>query len=132
MKISLHWLKELVDIPDDPPTLGRKLTNVGLAVDAMESKSSDTVYEFDITTNRPDCLNHLGVAREVSAIYGSTLRRPEFQLHEEGEDTDNIFSIAIADPELCGRYCGRYIEGVRIAPSPDWLKKRLEVLGLRP
>jgi phenylalanyl-tRNA synthetase beta chain len=131
MKISFHWLKEFVDVPDDAQSLGRKLTNVGLAVDAMESKDSDTVYEFDITTNRPDCLNHLGVAREASAIYGAELRRPTFDLREDGEETENIFSIDIADPDLCGRYSARYIEGVRIAPSPEWLKRRLEVLGLR-
>src|SRR5215475_9170215 len=131
MKISFQWLKEFVDVPDDAQTLGRKLTNVGLAVDAIENKDSDTVYEFDVTTNRPDCLNHLGVAREASALYGTSLRRPAFDLREEGEDTDNIFSIDIADPDLCGRYSARYIEGVQIGPSPEWLKKRLEVLGLR-
>jgi phenylalanyl-tRNA synthetase beta chain len=131
MKISFQWLKEFVDVPDDAQTLGRKLTNVGLAVDAIESKGSDTVYEFDITTNRPDCLNHLGVAREASALYGTTLRRPAFDLREEGEDIDNIFSIDIADPDLCGRYSARYIEGVKIGSSPEWLKKRLEGLGLR-
>ncbi len=131
MKISFNWLKEFVDISDDAPTLGRKLTHVGLAVDAMEARSADTVYEFDITTNRPDCLNHVGVAREVSAIYGTRVRRPAFELQEGSEVTDNVFSIEIADPDLCGRYCGRYIAGVKIGPSPDWLKKRLDVLGLR-
>src|SRR5262249_41736539 len=106
-------------------------TNVGLAVDAIERKGPDTVFEFDITTNRPDCLNHVGMAREASAIYGNPLRLPQFELHEDGDDTDNVFSIEIADPDLCGRYCARYIEGVKIGPSPDWLKQRLEVLGLR-
>src|SRR6185295_8698303 len=96
-----------------------------------ESKADDTLYEFDITTNRPDCLNHLGIAREVSAIYGGPVRKPDFALKEADEDTDNVFSIEIADPDLCGRYCGRYIEGVRIGPSPDWLRKRLEAIGQR-
>src|SRR5579884_1590377 len=131
MKISFNWLKEFVDIPDDAPEVGRKLTNVGIAMDTLENKDGETVYEFDVTTNRPDCLNHLGIARELSAIYGIPLRRPEFSLHEEGEEAENICSIEIADPDLCGRYCARYIEGVRIAPSPDWLKHRLETLGLR-
>src|ERR1041385_7684571 len=131
MKISLNWLKEFVDIPDDPQTLGMKVTSVGLAVDAIEEKAGDTVYEFDITTNRPDCLNHLGMAREISAIYGSEIRKPKFELREGNKDTDNVFSIQIADPDLCGQYVGRYIEGVKIGPSPDWVKKRLDVLGLR-
>ena len=131
MKISLNWLKEFVDIPDDPQTLGRKVTGVGLAVDAIEEKSGDTVYELDITTNRPDCLNHFGMAREVGAINETGVRKPTFNLREGADTTADVFSIAIADPDLCGRYCGRYIAGVKIGPSPDWLKKRLEVLGLR-
>src|SRR2546430_1828537 len=109
MKISFHWLQEFVDIPDDAQTLGRKLTNVGLAVDSIENKAHDTVFEFDVTTNRPDCLHHLGMAREASAIYGAALRPPQFQLREDGEQTANVFSVEIADPDLCGRYCGRYI-----------------------
>src|SRR5262249_42803240 len=125
MKISLNWLKEFVDIPDDPQTLGRKVTGVGLAVDAIEEKSGDTVYELDITTNRPDCLNHFGMAREVGAINETEVRKPAFNLREGADDTADVFSIAIADPDLCGRYCGRYIAGVKIGPSPDWLKKRL-------
>jgi phenylalanyl-tRNA synthetase beta chain len=131
MKISLNWLKTFVDISDDPETLGHKLTNVGLAVDAIENSGNDTVYEFDVTTNRPDCLSHLGIAREASAIYGAPLHEPRFELRQTGDDTGSIFSIEIADPDLCGRYCGRYIEGVRIGPSPDWLKKRLEGIGQR-
>ena len=131
MKISLNWLKEFVDIPDDPQDFGRKATGVGLAVDAMETTASDTIYEFDITTNRPDCLNHLGMAREASAIYGTAVRPPKFEVRESDEDADNVFSIEIADPDLCGRYCGRYIEGVKIGPSPGWLKDRLESLGQR-
>jgi len=131
MKISLNWLKEFVDIPDDAQGFGRKATGVGLAVDAIEATATDTVYEFDITTNRPDCLNHLGMARETSAIYGTAVRPPKFEIREADEDADNVFSIEIADADLCGRYCGRYIEGVKIGPSPDWLKSRLEALGQR-
>src|SRR5262245_49719151 len=131
MKISLNWLKEFVDIPDDPQTFARKITNIGMAVDSMEEKSGDTVYEFDVTTNRPDCLNHVGMAREAGAVYGSAVQKPVFDLREGSEDTDNVFSIEIADPDLCGRYCGRYIEGVKIGPSPGWLRERLESLGQR-
>src|SRR6185369_2338659 len=131
MKISLSWLKEFVDIPDDPETLGRKVTSVGVAVDTIEKSGDDTIYEFDVTTNRPDCLSHLGIAREISAIYGAPLHEPRFDLRQTGDDTSNVFGIEIADPDLCGRYCARYIEGVRIGPSPEWLKKRLEAIGQR-
>lgn len=131
MKISLNWLKEFVDIPDDPKTFAQKITMTGLAVDSIEPAGGDILLEFDVTTNRPDCLNHVGMAREAAAIYGSTLRLPEFQLHEYDQDAEDVFSISIADPDLCPRYCARYIEGVRIGPSPDWLKRRLEGLGIR-
>jgi phenylalanyl-tRNA synthetase beta chain len=89
------------------------------------------VFEFDVTTNRPDCLNHLGVAREVSAIYGTALRKPSFEVKESEQRADDVFSISIADPDLSGRYCGRYLAGVKVGPSPAWLKERLELMGIR-
>ncbi len=131
MKISLAWLKEFVEVPVEPARFGQDVTLVGLAVDTAETVGSDTIFELDITTNRPDCLNHAGVAREVSAIYGKPLRAPEFDLKECDRPASGIFSISITDVDLCARYCGRYIEGVKIGPSPDWLKQRLEALGVR-
>jgi phenylalanyl-tRNA synthetase beta chain len=132
MKISLNWLKEFTDVAESPQQLRTRLTDVGLAVDALDQAGDDFIYELDIATNRPDCLGHVGVAREVAAIYGNRLRLPQFELREIDKRADAVFSIAIADAELCGRYCGRYIEGVTIGPSPDWLKNRLEALGIRP
>ena len=69
-------------------------------------------------------------AREASAIYRTTLGYPRFNLKESPSRTQDFFTIAISDPDLCGRYCGRYIAGVRIGPSPDWLKRRLEAVGV--
>lgn len=131
MKVSLNWLKEFVDISVDPATVGRKLTDVGLALEGIETAGDDTILELDVTTNRPDCLNHFGVAREISAIFATTLRKPKFQLKESSRTTASAFSISISDPDLCGRYCGRYIAGVKIGPSPEWLKQRLEAVGVR-
>jgi phenylalanyl-tRNA synthetase beta chain len=131
MKISYDWLKEFVDIPVDAPALGQRLTQVGLALESCESAGDDSVLELDVTTNRPDCLNHMGVAREISAIYGTALRIPGFKFLEGLTQAASVFSISIDDADLCGRYCGRYIAGVKIGPSPDWLRRRLEVLGLR-
>ena len=70
MKVSYKWLKEFVDIGETPQQLGNRFTNVGLAVDALESAGDDSIFELDVATNRPDCLSHLGVAREIAAIYG--------------------------------------------------------------
>ena len=131
MKISYNWLKDFVDLPVDAQTLGQRLTHVGLALESCEPVDGDTVLDLDVTTNRPDCLNHFGVAREVAAIYGLAIHKPGFQLKEAKKRTADVFSISIDDPDLCGRYCGRYLSGVKIGPSPEWLKKRLEVVGIR-
>lgn len=131
MKISYDWLKEFVDIPVEARELGLRVTQVGLAMESCEAVGDDSVLELDVTTNRPDCLNHMGVAREISAIYGTALRIPGFKFREGLTKAADGFSISIEDTELCGRYCGRYIAGVKIGPSPDWLKKRLEILGIR-
>ena len=132
MKVGYRWLQEFVDIPETPQQLADRFTNVGLAVDALEIAGSDAIFELEVATNRPDCLSHLGVAREIAAIYGSELRTPKFQLREAEHRAADVFSISISDPDLCARYCGRYIAGVKIGPSPDWLKARLELLGVRP
>ncbi len=131
MKISYKWLKEFVAIAETPQQLGTRFTNVGLAVDALESAGDDFIFELDVATNRPDALSHAGVAREAAVIYGSELRKPEFEMREGVRQASEVFSISISDPDLCARYCGRYIQGVKIGPSPDWLKARLEALGVR-
>src|SRR5262245_7846678 len=131
MKISLNWLKEFVDVDEPPQQLRTRLTGVGLAVDALDQVDDDFIYELDVATNRPDCLGHVGVAREVAAIYGTALRMPKFELRETNKRAADVFAISIEDPDLCGRYCGRYVEGVQIGPSPEWLKTRLEALGVR-
>jgi len=131
LKISYNWLKEFVDIMETPQQLGTRFTNLGLAVDALESAEGDWLFELDVATNRPDCLSHFGVAREVAAAYGTALKPPKFELLEGGKRAHEAFSISIADPDLCARYCGRYIDGVKIGPSPEWLKTRLETLGVR-
>src|SRR5689334_21503928 len=114
MKISYNWLKEFVDVADDPRTLGNKLTLVGIAVDSLESAGDDTVFEFDVTTNRPDCLNHLGIAREAAAINGGALRKPTFTVTESSTPAEDVFSISIADSDLCKRYCARYLTNVKV------------------
>src|SRR5262245_55954231 len=131
MKISYNWLKEFVDVSETPQQLGVRFTNLGLAVEALESVANDSLFELDVATNRPDCLSHFGVAREVAAAYGLPLKPPKFELAENGKPAGDVFSISISDPDLCARYCGRYIAGVKIGPSPDWLKTRLEALGVR-
>ena len=92
----------------------------------------DTVLDLDITPNRPDCLSVLGIAREVAALTGQTVREPPLDYPEEGRPAKERAKIEIADRDLCPRYCATIIDGVRIGPSPPWLQERLLAAGLRP
>jgi phenylalanyl-tRNA synthetase beta chain len=92
----------------------------------------DTVLDVDITPNRPDCLSVLGIAREVAALTGQTVREPPLDYPEEGRPAKERAKIEIADRDLCPRYCATIIDGVRIGPSPPWLQERLLAAGLRP
>ncbi len=135
MKISYNWLKELVDVGIAPRDLAAKLTMAGLAVDAVEEQGPnhnlDYVMEFDLTSNRPDCLSHLGIARETAALSGKPLRMPEAKIAESQTKTGDVTSVEILNPDLCPRYTARVIKGVKIGPSPAWLVERLEAMGQR-
>jgi len=132
MQVSINWLKEFVEIPVEPFQLARDLTMAGLNVESVEPAGDDCVLGVEVTTNRPDCLSHYGVAREVATLYRKPLKRLEFFVKESGARTLEEVSIQIDDPDLCARYCGRVIQNVQVKPSPDWLVKRLEAVGQRP
>jgi len=91
----------------------------------------DTQLELEITLNRPDCMSILGVAREIAALTGTKLRRPEVKL-ETSSDVSSPVSVRIEDPRACPRFVARYIEGVKIGPSPQWMSSRLLACGVRP
>ncbi|MEP7339399.1 MAG: phenylalanine--tRNA ligase subunit beta [Acidobacteriota bacterium] len=138
MKISYNWLKEFVDLDLSPRDLAEKLTMVGLAVDAVEEhpagNGADFVLDIDLTSNRPDCLSHLGVAREAAAISGESLQLPAVVTGRLADGTvkaSDVASVEILSPDLCPRYTARVIKGVKIGPSPEWLIQRLEVMGQR-
>ena len=90
----------------------------------------DVVLELEITPNRPDCLSMIGVAREISVVTGNPLRLPQINVQSGMADTQNLTSVTIKDPDLCPRYAARVIRGVKIAPSPAWLQRRLETIGV--
>ena len=131
MKVSLNWLKEFVDFTAEPGQLKADLTMVGLNVESLAQTGGDWVLDVEVTTNRPDCLSHYGVAREVATVYRKNLKRLEIFAKESGVRSSEEISIQILDPDLCARYCGRVIQNVRVKPSPDWLVKRLEAVGQR-
>ena len=103
----------------------------GMAVDAVEDADGDTVFEFDITSNRPDAMNHFGMAREVASIYHRPLRMPTSEFAEANVLASSMATVAIADPESCARYVGRVFTDVQVGPSPDWMRRRIELCGVR-
>jgi phenylalanyl-tRNA synthetase beta chain len=92
---------------------------------------NDVVIEIGVTPNRPDCLSVIGIAREVAAILGTKIKYPDFSVLEEGEDIENLARVLVHDPDGCPRYSCRVITSVKIGPSPEWLKTRLEASGIR-
>jgi phenylalanyl-tRNA synthetase beta chain len=132
MKISYKWLGELVELTLGPMELAEKLTSVGLPVESVQERGGDYIFDIDVTSNRPDALSHIGVAREVALICGTELNSPEIRLSEGGARADSIASVQIADPDLCSRYAARLICGVKVGSSPPWLADKLEALGQRP
>lgn len=129
MNISYNWLKDLIEIDLPPQELAKQLTRVGLAVEGIEEKDGDYVFDIDLTSNRPDCLSHLGIAREIGAITNYQLPVTSYQLPVEANENQN--RVKIDDAELCHRFTARIIRNVKIAPSPEWLVKRLEAVGER-
>ncbi|MFN7928706.1 MAG: phenylalanine--tRNA ligase subunit beta [Blastocatellia bacterium] len=131
MKVSYNWLKEFVNIDLTPRELATRLTMIGHAVDGVEEHGDDFVLEIDLTSNRPDCLSHLGIAREVATALNQPLQMPTIQIHEGATATTEVASVVIEDFNLCPRYTARIIRGVKVGPSPQWLVQRLEALGQR-
>ena len=96
-------------------------------------KINDTVVEFELTFNRPDCLSYIGIAREVSATFGSETKLPEPVVAETmGENASDLISVNIHNTELCPRYTARVVKNVKIGPSPLWLRAKLRAAGVRP
>ena len=132
MLISYHWLRELTDTKLTPQELRERLTMVSLAIDAVETHGDDSVLDVEVASNRPDCLSHVGIAREVAVIEKGRVELPASKpLKTEGKSSELTF-VEIKDPDLCPRYAARLVRGVKIGPSPDWLVKRLETIGQRP
>jgi phenylalanyl-tRNA synthetase beta chain len=132
MKISLEWLAQYLPGSLDAQVAADALTNGGLPVEVIERAGDDTVIDVEVTSNRPDCLSYLGVARELAALLNREFRDlPAPQLPDDGKPT-GLTSLAIDAPDLCPHYTARVIRGVKIGPSPSWMTRRLAAIGLRP
>ncbi|MDN3515328.1 MAG: phenylalanine--tRNA ligase subunit beta [Candidatus Brocadia sp.] len=132
MKISYNWLKEYVYVSLSPEELADRLTNVGLVVAEIKSIEDDFCLDIEVTSNRPDCLGIIGVAREVAAAVGGNLLFPETQFVSTNAEISKFINIAVEEPILCPRYTARVIRHIAVASSPEWMQKRLKCIGLRP
>src|SRR5215213_993248 len=131
MKISYNWLGELVDLTLGPRELAERLAMVGFVVDSVEPSGDDHVLDVDVTSNRPDALSHLGIAREAALVCGTSLKYEGAPVGESGEPAHQITSVDIRDADLCPRYAARVVRNVKVGPSPRWLVERLEAVGQR-
>lgn len=130
MIVSKNWLKDYVDFTVGHDELVDRLTMSGLNHEETVQFGDDQAIDLEVTSNRVDCLGHIGVAREISALYGLELKIPNPQPAESSESVTDYCSVEIQSPELCHRYTARLIRGVKVGPSPEWLVKRLETIGV--
>ena len=143
MKVLYNWLAEFVDVTLAPAALRDRLSATGTAIEALLDTPAGPLLDAELTINRPDCLGHYGIAREVAAIERRRLRPLTLTAEasarlgdvsknaagNQGIPAGSEVSVEIECPELCGRYTARVIRGVKVQPSPDWLGRRLESLG---
>jgi phenylalanyl-tRNA synthetase beta chain len=131
MKVVYNWLKDFVDVTAPPQELASRLALSGTNIGGIENGAHGAVIEAEVSSNRPDCLGHLGIAREVAAIYKQHLvfTSPKPAESPSTKASDAV-KVEIQAPELCGRFTARVIRNVKIQPSPKWLKDRLEASGV--
>ncbi|MCM8763003.1 MAG: phenylalanine--tRNA ligase subunit beta, partial [Candidatus Omnitrophica bacterium] len=134
MKVTYNWLKDFVDIKIPAAVLAKKLTMAGLEVVSLEEKAGDWVFEIEITSNRPDWLSVMGIAREVAAITNSRLKIKNEILKIKSQITKSPtkLEIKVESKEDCPLYTARIIKDVQVKASPDWMRQRLELVGIRP
>jgi phenylalanyl-tRNA synthetase beta chain len=130
MKLSPQWIRDFVELTADNHRLAEDLTSIGIAVEGVSGDGENTVWEMEIGTNRPDAMNHYGVAREASAIYNVPLKPIQPKLPTSVGQTG--FKIEVEEPALCPRFTGRVIRNVQIKPSPEKVAHRLQLLDQRP
>jgi phenylalanyl-tRNA synthetase beta chain len=130
MKVVYNWLKDFVDVTAPPQDLASRLALSGTNIGGIENGPHGAVLDAEVGSNRPDCLGHYGIAREVAAIYKLPLKHVSPKPAEVPAKVGDALKVEIQSPELCGRFTARVIRKVKIQPSPKWLKDRLEASGV--
>ena len=132
MKTSCDWLSDFLPHRPDAAAAGDLLTMAGYPVEEIERVGEDEVMEVEITSNRPDLLCHVGVARELAAVQDILFHQKPSDPPEADEPATDATSVTIEATNLCPHYTARVIRGVKIGPSPQWMQTRLKAVGLRP
>jgi phenylalanyl-tRNA synthetase beta chain len=132
MKFPVAWIRDYVELPSDEEAVARAFTLSGTEVEGTETVEGGTVFDFNVTVNRPDCMNVYGLAREASVLLGRPLKTPDARCAETGPPAPDLCSVSVEATDLCPRYMARVITGVKVRPSPAWMRKRLIQCGLRP
>src|SRR3989475_7133821 len=130
MKVVYNWLKDFVDVTAAPQELASRLALSGTNIAGVEIGPHGAVIDAEVSSNRPDCLGHYGIARELAAIYKLPLKHVSPKPAESAAKSSDAVKVEIQSPELCGRFTARIIRNVKIQPSPKWLKDRLEASGV--
>ncbi|MDQ6799629.1 MAG: phenylalanine--tRNA ligase subunit beta [Acidobacteriota bacterium] len=133
MKFSREWLTDYIDLSGlSDEELGRRFTEIGHAIEAVEQHGDDTIFDLEVTTNRVDAMSHRGMARELAAALGRELRSNVIPSAARDLGGKGGAKIEIRAPNMCHRYTALAIRGITIKPSPKNIAKRLEAVGLRP
>ena len=130
MIISTNWLADYVQAPGTVDDMVERLLMAGLNHESTTAAGDDTAVEIEVTSNRPDCLGHIGVAREVAVLFGRPLHVPDPRPLEGSGEAARSVTVEIAAPDICPCYTARVIRGVRVGPSPKWLVDRLATVGV--
>jgi phenylalanyl-tRNA synthetase beta chain len=130
MKVIYKWLQEFVDVTASPADVASRLALSGTNIGSVENGPHGTVIDAEVGSNRPDCLAHYGIARELGAVYKLPLKPISSRPAEGTAKAAEAIKVEIQSPELCGRFTARVIRGAKIQPSPKWLKDRLEASGV--
>jgi phenylalanyl-tRNA synthetase beta chain len=130
MIVSWNWLKQYVLLDMPHHELDERLMMAGLNHESTSEVGGDLAIDLEVTSNRPDCLGHIGIAREVAVLWNRPLTVPAAQPKQERTPVEDLVRVRIDCPELCSRYTARVIRGVKVGPSPRWMTRRLESLGI--
>jgi phenylalanyl-tRNA synthetase beta chain len=132
MIVSWNWLAQYVRLDMPVDILTERLALTGLNHESTTEVGGDLAIDLEVTSNRADCLGHLGVAREVSVLFERTLAALDPRPLESGPAVETRTAVTVDDPALCPQFTARVISGVKVGESPWWLRKRLETIGVRP